>query len=157
MSEIEVLIESLIRLAYKWAKERPSAGVELLQARDNLRVAIEVKDARIAALEAKLAAANQRINDLGGKTAERLNAECDLLGLKVTALEAELAALREANKATCPWREDSDGNWETSCGALWEFMNDGPEENNVNYCFYCGKWIAIKKYVEESEEELANN
>ncbi len=48
-----------------------------------------------------------------------------------------LALLREE----CEWKKDEEGMWETGCGRTWEFIDDGPKENRVNYCFNCGKRI----------------
>ena len=40
----------------------------------------------------------------------------------------------------CVWTEDplSDA-WETSCGEMYTFISDGPEENKTRFCCYCGK------------------
>jgi hypothetical protein len=42
----------------------------------------------------------------------------------------------------CAWTEDPEygGTWETSCGNAFEII-DGPLENGMNYCCYCGKII----------------
>lgn len=43
----------------------------------------------------------------------------------------------------CEWYEDEDGVWDTACGAMWEFINDGPKENNMKFCHNCGKKVVI--------------
>jgi len=39
---------------------------------------------------------------------------------------------------TCQWSEDSDGNWDTSCGETFVFEHGGPKENKARWCQYCG-------------------
>lgn len=38
----------------------------------------------------------------------------------------------------CRWRETVDGQWESGCGRVWEFLSDGPTENGVRFCPFCG-------------------
>jgi hypothetical protein len=40
----------------------------------------------------------------------------------------------------CRWRQDADsGSWDTDCGGKFEFIDDGPAENKMRFCPYCGK------------------
>ena len=39
---------------------------------------------------------------------------------------------------TCEWTEDEDGYWDTGCGELFQFNDDGPAENRFKFCPYCG-------------------
>ena len=40
------------------------------------------------------------------------------------------------------------GSWVCqNCGIEWSFIEDGPEENGVNYCAKCG--YKITKFVDE--------
>ena len=57
-------------------------------------------------------------------------------------------------KEKCTWRMTDEyiGLWEGTCGAAWQFTNDGPQENNVNYCPQCGKQVVIR-----SEPYLGTN
>jgi hypothetical protein len=49
----------------------------------------------------------------------------------------------------CVWEQDTDeDSWDTSCGAKWQFIDDGPEENNVHYCHQCGGKVAHKERTE---------
>lgn len=46
----------------------------------------------------------------------------------------------------CTWTPDSDPDfsmWETACGNAWEFTTEGPKENGVKFCPYCGKPLVI--------------
>lgn len=61
------------------------------------------------------------------------------------------AAERESPD-TCAWREDEDGTWETDCGQAFVFVDDGPVENGMKYCCYCGKQIDALPYVEEADD-----
>jgi hypothetical protein len=64
-------------------------------------------------------------------------------------LQAQLAT-NEAQ--TCAWKEDNDGEWETSCGMTWDFTEDGPEENGLIYCPKCGKKAVFERFADEPEE-----
>jgi hypothetical protein len=46
----------------------------------------------------------------------------------------------DAQPKTCTWTLDDDesGTWASSCGELWSFIDDGPDENRVSYCHHCG-------------------
>lgn len=47
---------------------------------------------------------------------------------------------------TCKWTEDSDGNWATGCDNLHCFMTGGVEENDYEYCPYCGLLIDAEDF-----------
>ena len=47
---------------------------------------------------------------------------------------------------SCTWTEDADGIWHTSCGQAHEFTTGTPEENQHQYCPYCGKVLEAKEY-----------
>jgi hypothetical protein len=59
---------------------------------------------------------------------------------RAEAAEAERDALR---RDACAWRDDEDGNWDTGCGTMWSFIDGGPIENGVCFCFKCGKPVAL--------------
>jgi len=52
-------------------------------------------------------------------------------------------------EGVCIWkREDPDGTiYDTSCGQAFEFNVNGPIENDLLYCAYCGKRLAEVKNV----------
>lgn len=52
--------------------------------------------------------------------------------------------LREVRKESCKWEDDGEGNWGGSCGVLWTLLNDGPKENDMNYCPKCGKKLGVE-------------
>jgi len=54
------------------------------------------------------------------------------------------------NAATCTWTETADGQYETGCGHVYEFMTCGPAENDQVYCGYCGKRIAVVAFEEDT-------
>ena len=47
----------------------------------------------------------------------------------------------------CKWTVDEDGIYDTGCGERYEFFEDGPKENKVNFCMYCGKIIEVEDNV----------
>ena len=58
--------------------------------------------------------------------------------------------MNDKENAVCKWTEVLD-TWygiyyETECGEVNEFMNDGPKENGYKYCPYCGKKIELNEY-----------
>src|SRR5690606_3775335 len=53
-----------------------------------------------------------------------------------------ISNLSDWRLASCTWTQDADdGFWYTECGNAYEFMEDGPEENNHKFCPYCGGQI----------------
>lgn len=42
----------------------------------------------------------------------------------------------------CEWFDD-DG-WHSGCGKDWEFIYDGPNENGLKFCLYCGKPVTVE-------------
>jgi len=55
--------------------------------------------------------------------------------------QAGYAAMRAALEGqTCEWSMDEDSStWETSCGKVFQFTEDGPKENGTVFCCYCGQ------------------
>lgn len=44
----------------------------------------------------------------------------------------------------CFWSLQDDVHrsvWSTECGNVFEFMSEGPRENDFHYCPYCGNWL----------------
>lgn len=46
----------------------------------------------------------------------------------------------------CEWLEDEGGQWWTDCANVFEFTNDGPQENGFAYCPYCGGRLSPISY-----------
>lgn len=51
----------------------------------------------------------------------------------------------------CEWAEDDEGAWDTQCGERFIFSADGPTENGMHYCCYCGRPLVEVKYVEKEQ------
>ena len=50
---------------------------------------------------------------------------------------------------TCTWTQDDwggDSSWETQCGHVFEFTYDGPLENDMTFCGYCGARL-VEEYT----------
>ena len=59
-------------------------------------------------------------------------------------LIAEVRWLRTLAMATCAWRENDDGIWNTSCGLAWCFECGGlPAEHGMQYCPRCGRGVVV--------------
>jgi len=99
------------------------------------RTKFQEQSARIRALEAELL---------------QMTANAEMERLNRLQVERKLAAMRDA---TCLWKEDLDGPWETACGGAWEFIDDGPKENNCIYCPHCGKRIVIERQEVENDDD----
>ena len=59
----------------------------------------------------------------------------------------------------CCWSqndfEDVDtGSWATTCGNRFYFVDEGPDDNGMNFCCYCGKPIIVSGYVDEEQLEV---
>jgi hypothetical protein len=92
------------------------------------------------------------IDFLGWNTMSKMAEKTAIQAAEIARLTDELAQ-RDAD--TCTWTEDFEGDWETSCGELWQFTDGDPADNSAIYCHHCGKRIAEVKYT-ESEEECQN-
>jgi len=42
------------------------------------------------------------------------------------------------HSARCEWTQTEDGQWDTACGEVFEFVNGGPADNGAKFCQYCG-------------------
>lgn len=70
---------------------------------------------------------------------DRISAEAEARGA-----EKEVARETAPPVATCSWNEDAGGFWETSCGEAFVFTADGPVENGMRFCPYCGRSLEVK-------------
>lgn len=56
-----------------------------------------------------------------------------------------LSAAEYAEVVVCLWKKqespDFDEFWETECGHTWALMEGGLEDNQVQFCPYCGQLI----------------
>ncbi len=50
-------------------------------------------------------------------------------------LETKVA---ELEKPDCVWTQEFEGEWNGTCGISWGFIDDGPTENQCNFCPKCG-------------------
>ena len=49
--------------------------------------------------------------------------------------------------APCIWRPTwEDDSYETSCGEKFVFTCDGPTENGMRFCPYCGKKLKVGRH-----------
>lgn len=50
-------------------------------------------------------------------------------------------------RQACDWAHETSFDqdyWDTECGEAFQFTVDGPKENKMYFCPYCGRPIAIK-------------
>ena len=55
----------------------------------------------------------------------------------------------------CEWKEDFDGEWNTTCGNSFYLSEGKPSENLMLYCCFCGALLdeVPYKYICHTEEE----
>lgn len=56
------------------------------------------------------------------------------------ALRARITEMEKGQRGECIWTDQGE-MWETSCGNAWCFNVDGPRENGVKFCPYCGNHL----------------
>lgn len=64
-------------------------------------------------------------------------------------LERELNA---AKAGRCDWKEDMDGNWDTSCKQCMSFDYDPPIKQGYKFCHHCGAIINFIKFEIDNHE-----
>ena len=52
----------------------------------------------------------------------------------------------------CTWSESEDGQYDTSCGGIFELTVDTPEENEFKFCCYCGGVLKQKLFEQLREQ-----
>ncbi|WP_225571195.1 hypothetical protein [Pseudomonas sp. Y24-6] len=58
----------------------------------------------------------------------------------------------------CEWSQDEDsGIWNSGCGSIWSFHDDGPAENGMNFCHCCGKNLVIEVAEPEQDDDWHMN
>lgn len=64
-----------------------------------------------------------------------------------------LISARIPSDFSCCWVEDTEGTWASSCGHLWQFTSDGPAENEMQFCCFCGRKLAAHAHTDFVEDE----
>lgn len=49
-----------------------------------------------------------------------------------------MARTKKPTVPHCRWAPDDDGIYQTDCGQSFCFIDDGPVENKMQFCCYCG-------------------
>lgn len=57
----------------------------------------------------------------------------------------------EADVETCDWScgDDDWDTWHSECGQDWIFEEDGPNENDMKFCPFCGRKIVVTERMEK--------
>lgn len=50
----------------------------------------------------------------------------------------------------CLWTADEEGNWNTACDHVFNFIEGGPVENLFRHCCYCGGKLLPKPYCDHN-------
>src|SRR3990167_1541554 len=53
------------------------------------------------------------------------------------------------HSARCTWTETEEGQWDTACGEVFEFIDGGLAENGAKFCQYCGLPVREVKAKEQ--------
>lgn len=71
-------------------------------------------------------------------------ADLNVLAIIHKVIELAIAEERKPRAKTCEdceWAQDIDGVWQTECGNMFCIDEGTPQENQLNYCPYCGKHL----------------
>lgn len=69
---------------------------------------------------------------------------------QVDGLKCRIAELKGRLERSCVWTEDSETNWDTSCGECFSFAVGG---KHAVYCCHCGGKIVSKEWRHEQLED----
>ena len=69
---------------------------------------------------------------------------------QVDGLKCRIAELKGRLERSCVWTEDSETNWDTSCGECFSFAVGG---KHAVYCCHCGGKIVAKEWRHEQLED----
>lgn len=59
-----------------------------------------------------------------------------------------MARTKKQTGPTCEWQAMCDGEyWDTACGEAFTFLVDGPRENRIQFCPYCGRRLVARCVV----------
>ena len=79
----------------------------------------------------------------------------DLCGATIKALSIQIVnqLAEEYTNDFCEWMQDDvgEGVYCTKCGQMHIFIDGSPEENDHEFCPYCGKKIKIAPYQPKGE------
>lgn len=72
----------------------------------------------------------------------------------IKATEAEIKVMLTASKeaSRCDWKEDIDGNWDTSCKQCMSFEYDPPAKQGYKFCHHCGSTINFINFEIEDHD-----
>ena len=91
-----------------------------------------LQNGEVEGIQPKIAMLMIGTNNIGrGETPEDT-----ILGIKAVLAELEI------RDGTCAWWEEGE-MWESSCGVAYNFLSDGPVENEHEFCHKCGNRISI--------------
>lgn len=67
-------------------------------------------------------------------------------------LGSEYRLHRAHTGLTCNWTQDSDGNWDTSCGHKFIIIAGYPSLHCMAYCPYCGQPLAQHPHSDQPDQ-----
>lgn len=95
-----------------------------------------------------LSLASQRQDEITEVREQRNAAE--MIAGQVDGLKFRIAELKGRLERSCVWTEDSETNWDTSCGECFSFAVGG---KHAVYCCHCGGKIVAKEWRHEQLED----
>ena len=63
------------------------------------------------------------------------------------------ALLTDPEASHCAWREDADGNWDTTCGNCFVLTEGSPNEHDMRFCCFCGLKLAEQLYTPDLDDD----
>ena len=70
-----------------------------------------------------------------------INRDTSFLGGSICAVQFDDALAH----TECTWTEDNNGAWETECGHVFEIVEGGPVENDMQHCCFCGRVLIERR------------
>jgi hypothetical protein len=79
---------------------------------------------------------------------EKLQAE---LGKAKAERDIAIQSAKGNRSFRCVWKPDEDGTFASSCGLMFQFNEQGPTDNDFQFCPKCGHEIIEQPYEEKDE------
>jgi hypothetical protein len=79
----------------------------------------------------------------------KLEGELNEVSAAFSGLTAACSQCNERATKRCDWKQDSDGDWSTSCQRCMCFEYAPPNEQGYRFCHHCGHSINFIEYEDK--------
>lgn len=144
------LLQSLQRRAGLYGLVGGQAGERARATEGDDGMTVEQLQAEIARLHAVRNKVEAGYTETVAQLQAQLAAIRETVGDTEFSLRQQIAALT-AERGACLWTETKDGQCETACGQMHEFVDGGPSDNRMQFCGYCGKGLVEQRWSEAGD------